>query len=159
MISFKGEEVQIMDLSKRYGIPWSTINNRHIAGYKDDDLIVERLRQTYFKGKKTTLKQIAKDHNLPLDLVKGRHAIGLKDDDLVVRYQRYKGSKNAATKLDAKKVAKIKELLALSDLKQHEIGRLFGIDQSHVSDIKRGKRWTEVKINLESIMTEDEQDA
>lgn len=155
MIVFKGEEVQIMELSKRYGVPWSTISNRHAAGYKDEDLIVKRLKQTYFKGKKTTLRQIAEDHNLPLSLIKGRHAIGLRDDDLIVHYQRYKGSKNAATKLNAEKVATIKELLLVSLLSQREIGELFGVDQSHISGIKRGKKWSEVKIDIESTLAKE----
>lgn len=154
MISFKGEQVQIQDLSKRYGIAWSTIYNRHKAGYKDDDLLVERVNQTYFNGKKTTLHEIAETYNLPYSLIKGRHAIGLRDDDLVVRHQRYKGSKNAATKLNAEKVKKIKELLLISPLNQTEIAKLFGVDPSHISDIKRGKRWAEVTIDTESILAQ-----
>jgi len=155
MISFKGEEVQIQDLSKRYGVPWSTIFNRHKAGYKDDDLLVERVNQTYFKGEKTTLQEIADQHDLSLNLIKGRYAIGLRDDDLVVKHQRYKWSKNAATKLNAKKVATIKELLLVSPLNQTEIAKLFGVDPSHISDIKRGKRWVEVIIDAESVLAQE----
>jgi predicted XRE-type DNA-binding protein len=151
MIEFKGERVEVMELSRRYGVPWSTINNRYRAGYRDDDLL-ERVHRTTFNGKSTTLSQIAEDHGLPLCLVKSRHAVGLRGQELTVRGHLGRGSENAATKLDVGKVAAIKKLLLVSPLNQREIGELFGIDPSHVSDIKRGKRWAKVTIDIEQAL-------
>ncbi len=155
MIEFKGGKTEIKSLSLAHNLPWSTIKNRYIRGYRDDKLVVERIHDTSFKGVPTTLAQIAKDHGLPLSLIKGRHAIGLRDDALVAEHHLGAGNERSATKLDVKKVSEIKRLLWVTDLTQREIAEMYNIDQSHVSDIKRGKRWAKVKIDLETILAEE----
>lgn len=154
MIDFKGSQVEVQELSRRTGIPWSTINNRYKAGYRDDDLIVKRLKPMIFKGQETTLSALSEQHNIPITTLKNRHAAGLKDDLLVKKEHLGKGSENGADKLTVDKVIEIKTLLLTSTLMQWEIARLYGIDQSHVSDIKRGKRWAKVKIDAESVLEE-----
>ena len=154
MISFKGRKVQIQELSREYGIPWSTIYNRHQSGYVDDELLVDHSPVTLFFGKKTTLASIAEAHNLSPDTIKGRYAAGLRDAELVKKCHRGKGSENAATKLNVDMVVQIKTLLLTTTLKQHEIAKIFGVDQGHISDIKRGKRWAKVVIHIESLLSE-----
>lgn len=154
MIEFKGGKTQIKSLSLAHNLPWSTIKNRYLRGYRDDKLTVERIYETRFKGVPTTLAQISKDHDLPLSLIKGRHAIGLRDDALVSREHLGSGNERAARKLNVEKVLEIKKMLRLTDLTQREIAEIYGIDQSHVSDIKRGKRWVKVKIDIETILAE-----
>jgi len=153
MIKFKGENVQISDLAKRHNLPWSTVKNRHLNGYRDEKLIVEKIHETRFRGELTTLAKIAEDHGLPLSLIKGRHAIGLREGALVSPDHAGNGNERAATKLDAEKVREIKKMLVLTDLTQGEIAKIYGIDQSHVSDIKRRKRWAKVEIDLSEILT------
>ena len=155
MISFKGRTVQIQELSSEYGIPWSTIYNRYQAGYRDDELVVNRLAPTVFFGEETTLAAIAEANDLSPDTIKGRYAAGLRDSDLVTKSHRGKGSENAATKLNVDMVVEIKTLLLTTTLKQHEIAKIYGVDQSHISDIKRGKRWSKVKIDAESVLSEE----
>lgn len=48
------------------------------------------------------------------------------------------------TKLTAKTVKEIRNMYKTSDLPQWKIGKLFGIDQSHVSDIVNNHRWVGV---------------
>jgi len=158
VIEFKGKQTQIKSLSVAHDLPWSTIKNRHKRGYRDDNLVVDRIFDTRFKGEPTTLAKIAEDHDLPLCLIKGRHALGLRDDELVAKHHRGVGSENAATKLDVEKVIQIKKLLVLTDLNQREIAEMFNIDQSHVSDIKRGKRWAKVKLEMADILDQNEKD-
>ncbi len=108
-----------------------------------------------FKGEDITLRQIAEEHKLPYKLVKSRHKEGFKDDDLLPKHHMGSGSENAATKLDIEKVEEIKKLLLISDLTQTDIAKRYNIDPSHVSDIKRGKRWGKVIVDVEKIIPED----
>lgn len=157
MIEFKGGKTNIKSLSIAHKVPWSTIKNRYCRGYRDDMLTTKKIHNTSFKGEPTTLATIAKQHNLPASLIKGRHALGLRDDALVADHHLGQGNESAATKLNVEKVKEIKILLWTSKLNQREIAELFGIDQSHVSDIKRGKRWAKVKVDLADILTEQNQ--
>lgn len=152
MIEFKGEQVEVMELSKQYGIPWSTINNRYLAGYRDADLVVKRLNPIAYCGEETTLVEIAAKHQIPYSLIKERWSNGIRDGRLIEKSHLGIGSENAATKLDTRKVIEIKTLLITTDLKQGEIAKMYGVDQSHISDIKRGKRWGKVKINIEELI-------
>lgn len=158
MIDFKGGQIEIQELSRVSGIPWSTIYNRYQAGYRDDDLTVKRLRPTLFKGQETTLEALSQEYGIPLTTLKGRQAAGLKDDLLVKKEHRNKDSENAAVKLTVEKVVEIKRLLLTSTLNQREIAQLFGIDPSHVSDIKRGKRWGKVKVETEEVFAAIKED-
>lgn len=152
MINLNGEIVTISSICKKHNLPWSTVKNRLISGHSGESLTVKRLRDTRFNGDETTLAKISEKTGLPLSLIKSRYAIGLRDDDLVIPIHLGTGNERAASKLNVEKVEKIKKLLLLTDLTQREIGDIFGIDQSHVSDIKRGKRWAKVKIDIEKVM-------
>lgn len=153
MIEFRGEQVEIMELSKRFNVPWSTINNRHKRGVTGDELVdKDSLRSIVHYGKKTTLTAISALTGIPPTTLKGRHADGLRNDELVKPEHRGKYSKNAANKLNETDVIEIKILLLTSVLKQYEIARMFNVDQSTVSDIKRGKRWPEIVVNLKDVL-------
>ena len=152
MIDFKGEQVEVMELSNRYGIPWSTINNRHKAGYRDDDLVVKRLRPVLFGGESVTLTEISKRSGIPISTIKSRYRQGYRDQELVSAKHGGMDSENAATKLTVEKVREIKTLLISSKLNQTEIAQRYRIDPSHVSDIRRGKRWAKVKVTVEEVL-------
>ena len=55
-----------------------------------------------------------------------------------------KGEKHHLAKLTIKDVNKIKLLLAEGDLFYREIADMFGVGETAIGDIKRGKRWTHV---------------
>ena len=156
VIEFNGRQVEIMELSKEYNIPWSTINNRYTAGYRDDDLVTKRVNPTVFKGRETTLAEIAIEYCLPYHLVKSRYKEGKRDDDLVKKGHQGKGNENTANKLDVDSVREIKILLITSPLNQSEIARLYNVDPSHISDIKRGKRWAKVSVSINEILQQSE---
>ena len=105
MIDFKGEKVGWTELSRRYGIPISTLVNRYESGLRDDKLI-------------------SKSHQ------------GI-------------GNKRAASKLTKQEVREIKLKLEAGALTQEVIAKQFNVHQSHISDIKRGKRWSKIKISKE----------
>lgn len=154
MIDFHGKQIEIMELSKEFGVPWSTIRNRYEAGYRGDDLVAKRLNPVMFHGEQTTLAEIAIKFQLPYELIKSRYSEGKRDDELVQDGHQGIDNKNAATKLTAEKVVEIKRLLILSPLNQTEIARLFNVDPSHISDIKRRKRWASVVVDVEEILSE-----
>jgi hypothetical protein len=152
MIDFKGGKIRVRELAKLHNLPWTTIKSRYDRGFRDDDLIVKKIRDTRFKGVPTTLKKIADQHGLPIALIESRHASGLRDEALVAPYHRGQGNERGATKLDVDKVIQIKKLLATTNMSQREIAAMFGIGDSHVSAIQRGKAWAKVKINLGEIL-------
>lgn len=154
MIDFHGKQVEIMQLSRAFGIPWSTIRNRHEAGYRGDDLIAKRLNPVMFHGEQTTLAELAIKFQLPYELLKSRYSEGKREDELVQDGHQGMDNKNAATKLTVEKVVEIKRLLIMSPLNQTEIAKLFNVDQSHISDIKRRKRWASVVVDVEDILPE-----
>lgn len=51
-----------------------------------------------------------------------------------------KGELNGSAKLSKNEISEILTLLD-QGLKQHEVARLFGVTQSHVSRVKSGQRW------------------
>lgn len=156
MINFKGQEVTLYDLSMRFGIAWSTLNNRHKAGLCDDELVTKgKLRAIVHFGKKTTLTQISKDTGIAISTLKNRHANGLRDKELINFKHGGVGNKRSATKLTADDVVDIKALLITSKFNQKEIAAIYGVDPSHISDIKRGKRWGDVSVNCNEIINED----
>ncbi|MCF0126444.1 MAG: HNH endonuclease [Clostridia bacterium] len=55
-----------------------------------------------------------------------------------------KGSKNGRAKLDEDKVREIKKLLK-EGLSLSEIGAIYGVGKTTISDIKNGKRWKHVQ--------------
>ncbi|GIC77664.1 hypothetical protein [Moritella sp. F3] len=153
MINFKGQEVTLYDLSMRYGIAWSTLNNRHKAGLCDDELVTKgKLRAIVHFGKKSTLTQISKDTGIAISTLKNRHANGLRDKELINIKHGGVGNKQSATKLTENDVIEIKMLLITSKLNQKEIAAIFDADPSHISDIKRGKRWGDVVVNYDEII-------
>ena len=54
------------------------------------------------------------------------------------------GEKNGAAKLTEQQVADIKKLLSYQILTLREIGELYGVDKSTISNIKRSKNWTSI---------------
>jgi len=153
VINFKGQEVTLYDLSTRYGIAWSTLNNRHKAGLCDDELVTQgKLRAIVHLGKKTTLTQISKDTGIAITTLKNRHANGLRDKELINIKHGGIGNKRTATKLAENDVVEIKTLLITSKLNQKEIAAIYDVDPSHISDIKRGKRWADVTVNCDEII-------
>lgn len=53
----------------------------------------------------------------------------------------HRGTKNGRAKIGPAQAAEIRALLDAGNLTQREVGRRFGISQSRVSEIKRGKGW------------------
>lgn len=60
--------------------------------------------------------------------------------------KRMSGEKHPQSILIEQDVIKIKILLKESKLTQKDIGKLFGVNQTTISDIKTGKRWTHIKV-------------
>lgn len=56
-----------------------------------------------------------------------------------------KGDSHSQAILTSDKVRQIRNLLETTNLKQHEIGKIFGVGQVTISDIKHGRRWGHVK--------------
>ncbi len=57
-----------------------------------------------------------------------------------------KGEKHFNAKLTKKDVVKIKQLLNDSELNQSDIADKFNVCPSHISDIKREKRWAHIEV-------------
>lgn len=153
MINFNGESVEIMELSRRYNVPWSTINNRYIRGIRGDKLISkEPLSHILFKGEMVGWTELYKKFGIPVTTLSARYKDGLRDDALVKTSHRGKFSKNAAKKLVKEDVIEIKKLLLIGELNQQQIAAKYNIDPSHVSDIKRGKRWSEIVIDATELL-------
>lgn len=153
MIDFCGKQIQIQQLSKRYNVPWNTINNRYQRGIRGHALISKQpLTHIDFKGEFVGWTDLTKRFNIPLSTLVNRYNDGLRDDDLVKKSHRGKLSKNAAKKLTKNDVIEIKTLLLNSTLTQKEIALRFNVDPSHISDIKRGKRWPEIVIDVSKLL-------
>ncbi len=78
-----------------------------------------------------------------------RYESGLRGDDLVSKSHQGSGNKRAASKLTEQDVIAIKTKLEAGTFTQAAIAKQFNVHQSHISDIKRGKRWTEIQIKGE----------
>lgn len=55
------------------------------------------------------------------------------------------GIKNGSAKLTDNDVREIRRLLAEGNLSQEKIAKMFGINQTKISNIKLGKNWTHIK--------------
>lgn len=142
-----------MQLSKLFNVPWSTINNRYKRGVRGSNLVAKKpLSHIEFKGVKVCWTELNKLTGIPVTTLRTRYAQGFRDNDLINSKHKGEFSKNAATKLTVNDVIKIKKLLLTSELNQTEIAQLYDVDQSTISDIKRGKRWAEITVNCEEII-------
>lgn len=154
MIVFHGEEVQIQQLSKRYGVPWNTIYNRYKRGLRGDSLVSKTpLTNIEFKGSMVGWTDLSTRYNIPVTTLVNRYKDGLRDDLLVKREHRGALSKNAANKLTEENVKEIKMKLLKGGITQMALAKQFNVDQSHISDIKRGKKWAEVVVDPSVIFT------
>lgn len=151
MITFHGEAVTIKALADRYGVAWSTIKNRYERGIRGDALVSSKpLSHIEFNGELVSLTFLSRTYNLPLSTLANRYRAGLRGSQLITPVHQGKHNKCAATKLSRDQVVAIKKLLASNTLSQTAIAKQFGVDQSHISDIKRGKRWADVTFENET---------
>ena len=142
-----------MQLSTRFNVPWSTINNRYKRGIRGDELVAKKpLSHIEFKGEKVGWTELNKQTGIPITTLMNRYAQGFRDNELINPKHKGALSKNAATKLTESDVIQIKKLLVTSKLTQKEIAKIYNVDPSHISDIKRGKRWAEITVNCAEII-------
>jgi len=62
MIEFKGDMVTLMDLSRRYQVPWTTLDRRYKKGLRGDDLVNTPRRgvTVNFENQKVTLLELSR---------------------------------------------------------------------------------------------------
>lgn len=84
-----------------------------------------------FKGKKHTPEQIA-------------NATAGKKAALLVNPQMYCGTKNGRAKLNDDAVREIRRLYATGEYSQMKLAGMFGVNQTGISEIVRGKKWAHV---------------
>lgn len=102
-----------------------------------------------FKGEKIGWTDLSKRYGISITTLVNRYKSGLRGDDLISKSHQGKGNKRAASKLTEKEVMEIKVKIKAGILTQDAIAKQYNVHQSHISDIKRGKRWSEVKISKE----------
>ncbi|MFC5079573.1 hypothetical protein VTH8203_01361 [Vibrio thalassae] len=99
-----------------------------------------------FKGEKVGWTELSNRYRIPISTLVNRYESGLRGEDLVRQSHQGIGNKRAANKLTENDVRAIKTLLATTELTQAAIAKQFNVHQCHVSDIKRGKKWAEIKL-------------
>ncbi|ELP8149126.1 helix-turn-helix domain-containing protein [Vibrio cholerae] len=99
-----------------------------------------------FKGSQIGWKELSERFGIPVSTLFNRYQSGLRNDDLVSSHHRGTLNKRAASKLTEYEVRAIKRKLEAGKLTQAAIAKQFNVHQSHISDIKRGKRWAEIEI-------------
>jgi len=77
----------------------------------------------------------------PSHLFLGTIQDNMKDRDMKGRNADFKGSNNGRAKLKDNQVRTIRRLYLRGGIKQVELAKRFGIDQTSVSDIVVGKTW------------------
>ncbi|WP_337227905.1 SA1788 family PVL leukocidin-associated protein [Staphylococcus succinus] len=85
-VMFKGEEVSLIDLEKRYGIKKATLRNRVGLGLKDDELVSKeriKIAMMDFKGERIHVDELAERFKLSRSTLRSRYNKGLRDDELI----------------------------------------------------------------------------
>ncbi|AFI55401.1 hypothetical protein TSMG0118 [Halocynthia phage JM-2012] len=146
MIVFKGKEVSAWTLAKRYNISATTIMRRWNEGLRDEKLIKKPKKpvKVKYKNKFYTLRQLASVTSIPYGTLKGRHMSGLRGDKLCNATHARTGAIHNGPKLTPDKVMDIYSMAHKEMYSQDVIADIFKIDQSTVSDIKLGRRWSSV---------------
>lgn len=99
-----------------------------------------------FRGGKVGWTELSRRYGIPISTLDNRYDSGLRDDELVSKLHKGSGNKRAASKLTKEEVIEIKIKLQTAKFTQTEIAKQFNVHQSHISDIKREKKWAEIKI-------------
>jgi hypothetical protein len=90
-------------------------------------------------------KDGVKSNNHPSNLEWATNSENVKHADLTGLRCMPCGAKNHQSKLTNDNVREILRLRATTKLSQREIGEMFGVKQSTVSDIERGKNWIKLE--------------
>ncbi|MDC5841073.1 helix-turn-helix domain-containing protein [Vibrio europaeus] len=99
-----------------------------------------------FKGEKIGWTELSWRYGIPISTLVNRYESGLSDNELISESHQGNGNKRAASKLTEQEVRAIKVKLEAGTFTQDAIAKQFNVHQSHISDIKRGKRWSEIQI-------------
>ena len=142
MVIFKGKETNFSQLAKLSGVSWSQLKRRYLKGLRDDELIAPTNSvKVCFKGELLTITEAARISGMPYTTLLRRYHSGLRNDALFNTENLNVGNKKAANKLTDTQAREIYRKAHSGHYTQYQIAKLYGIDQSHVSDIKNGKRW------------------
>ena len=142
MVIFKGKETNFSQLAKLSGVSWSQLKRRYLKGLRDDDLVAPTDGViVWLKGESVTIKEAARISGMPYSTLLRRYHSGLRNDALFNAENLNVGNKKAANKLTDTQAREIYRKAHSCHYTQYQIAKLYGIDQSHVSDIKNGKRW------------------
>ncbi|WP_390240874.1 helix-turn-helix domain-containing protein [Vibrio sp. R78045] len=98
-----------------------------------------------FKGQKIGWTDLSNRFDIPISTLVNRYESGLRDEELVSNTHQGCGNKRASNKLTESDVREIKIKLQTAKLTQSSIAKQYNVHPSHISDIKRGKRWADIE--------------
>ena len=81
----------------------------------------------------------------PVHLYLGTHADNMRDRNERERTHKHPGELSAMSKLRDAQVREIRAVYRRGGIKQSDLGARYGIDQSTVSNIITGKRWSHIQ--------------
>lgn len=145
MIEHNGVSMTISELARRCTVSRSELARRYKSGLRGDELIKARKSiKVSYKGKLKTLVELSVILDIPYPTLKGRYTRGLRGIMLYTKTHGSKGKVYEAPKLDTEMALEIFKLANSGEYTQFEIAAMYDIHQSTVSDIKTGKRWSNV---------------
>lgn len=152
MALYNGVNMTFKQMEELTGVDRRLLHKRYSKGYRDEDLVCE----TTFKpitveycGKVVTLKELADLTGIGYNRLTRRYREGLRGKELYRKANGNKG-KSVGIKLTPNTVAEIYHQLIYGKLTQAELADIYGVHQSTISDINRGKRWGNLTKELKA---------
>ena len=90
VITINAESLSVLEVSKKYNIPMTTLRNRMLIGTRDEDLIKPKKRDVLhtIKGERLLLEEASVKYNIPWSTLRWRHQQGITGDDLLEKQPR-----------------------------------------------------------------------
>lgn len=88
VVSYKGEEMTLIEASEKSGLPYSALNARWNRGIRGEELFAEvtargKKREVIYHGKIVTLKELSELTGININTLKTRYRAGRRGNDLI----------------------------------------------------------------------------
>lgn len=88
VVSYKGEEMTLIEASERSGLPYDALNARWHRGVRGEELFAELIdpgkkREVWYNGEVVTLRELSELTGININTLKTRYRAGKRGNDLI----------------------------------------------------------------------------